>query len=92
MHVLAELVHEREELVVDVKRETLLAAIGTNALHVKLGGRVLAIAEYDKEIYGAALVDAIREALGIISNQPGNGLAPRRKNVGLGAVQRRNDL
>jgi hypothetical protein len=89
---LTELVHKREELVADVQQVCRTNIVGPNALHVKRGGLLLAIAEHDEEINGSARVDARREMPGVIADHAVKPLAPRGHDVALAAVRRRDGL
>ena len=79
MRILAELVHEREELVVDRKRKATPLAVRFYTLYVKLRVLFLAVAKDDKLMNGAAGVDAMGESFGIVAYHSVNIAAARRK-------------
>ena len=91
VHVLPELVHEREEGVVDPERHVRLLAIRPHALHVELRGRLLRQAEDDDRRDVAGVVDAVGTVLAVVAHHAGKPVAVREHRVAPAVARRPDD-
>ena len=91
VHELAELVHEREEGVVDLQRLVRLLAFGPHALDVKLRGRFLQGGEDDDRGDVAGLVEAVGTVLTVVAHHAGEPIAVRGHRVAPAATRRHDD-
>ena len=91
VHELAELIHEREERVVDLQRLVRLLALGPNTLDVELRGRFLQGGEDDDRGDVAGMVESVGTVLAVIARHAGEPVAVRDHRVTPPVTRRHDD-
>ena len=89
---LAERIHERKEVVVDLQLQVGMLAIHPNTLYVELRGQLLRHAEDDYGDNAAAFIQTIGTKLRVVAHHAGEPHAPGRYSIALAVACRLDDL